>query len=149
MSNIATRSGWDRLRYTVIFEGLLIVTLAGALAFITDRDPADTGTLAVLLSVKAMLINLFYNYVFDRIDVRYGRIPTQRSLKGRAVHAIGFEIILSLTSLPIVMWWLGFTWWQAVLLDLGMMSVVVVYTFLFTLGYDRWFPVIQPAAARR
>lgn len=145
MSNaIAIRSGWDRLRYTVIFEALLIVTAGTALAYLTERSIADTGALAVCLSIKAMVMNLLYNYVYDRIDVRFGRIPTERTIKGRIVHALGFEVILTATSLPIVMWWLGFAWWQALLLDLGMMSVVVIYTFLFSLGYDKLFPVLQP-----
>ena len=86
--------------------------------------------------------------MYDRVDVRRGRVPTERTATGRIIHAVGFETILVTTSLPIVMWWLGISWWQALLMDLGLMAVVVVYTFLFTVTYDRLFPVVQPASQR-
>ena len=142
---IVIRGGWDRLRYTLTFEGLLIAILAPTLAFLFKRNVADTGALALVLSLKAMLSTYIYNYVYDRIDVHYGRVPTERRMTGRIVHAVGFETILVATSLPIVMWWLGMSWWQALLMDLALMTVVVAYTLLFTFVYDGLFPVAQPA----
>lgn len=100
--------------------------------------------MAAILSGIALLVNLIYNYVYDRVDVHFGRIPTERTLLRRVIHAIGFESILAIISLPILMWWLGLTLWQALLLDIGMMSAIVVYTFLFSLSYDKFFPVLQP-----
>ena len=108
---IVIRGRWDRLRYSVAFEGLLIVMLAPVLAFLFERHVADTGALALILSLKAMLMTYLYNYVYDRVDAHYGRVPTQRKVMGRIVHALGFETILVATSLPIVMWWLGLSWW--------------------------------------
>jgi uncharacterized membrane protein len=67
-----------------------------------------------------------------------------RSKGQRLVHAIGFEGILTLTSLPLVMWWLDFGVLQALAMDAVMMAFIVVYTYVFTLGYDKLFPVIQP-----
>jgi uncharacterized membrane protein len=142
---IAIRGGWDRLRYTLTFEGLLIGLLAPALGFFFERGVADTGALALVISVKAILINYIYNFVYDRVDVHRGRVPTERSAKGRIVHAVGFETLLVATSLPIMMWWLDLRWWQALLMDLTLMSMVVVYTLVFTFAYDRVFPVAQPA----
>lgn len=141
---INIRSGWDRLRYTLIFETLLILMVGIALSYLTNRKVTDTGMLAVILSTKAVLINLVYNYMFDKFDVRRNKIPTERSTLGRITHAIGFELFLTLSSLPILMWWLGFTFWQALLLDLATMSVIVVYTYFYTICYDRIFPLAQP-----
>ncbi len=142
-NKIAIRSGWDRLRYALMFELLLVAALGVALSHLVDRHAADTVALAAVLSAKALLINLIYNHVYDRVDAYCGRIPTERTLVERVVHAFGFETILAMTSLPVMMWWFGLSIWQALLLDLEVMSAVVVYTFLFTLVYDKVFPILQ------
>ena len=144
-NNIVTRTRKDRLRYTVVFELILIVIMTPTISFVLDRSVFTIGVLAITLSLKAMLMNYLYCWGFDRIDVGAGRVPTERSFTGRAIHAVGFESILVLTSLPIVMWWLGFTIWQALAMDVAVSAFVVAYTFLFGLGYDKFFPVPQPA----
>ena len=146
-SKIAIRNGWDRLRYALLFELLLVAMLGFALPHLVDRSAANTLALAAVLSAMALLINLLFNNIYDRVDVYCGRIPTVRTLAGRVVHAVGFEFILALASLPIMMWWLGLSFWRALLLDLGMMSAIVVYTFLFTLVYDKYFPLLQPGCS--
>ena len=141
---IAVRTGRDRLRYSFLFELLLIAILAPAGALVLDRQVLDVGLLATVLSLKAMLFNLVYNWLFDHWDVRRGRVPTERSLLGRVLHAVGFECGLVLTSLPIVIWWLGLTLLQALIMDLAVTAIVVAYTLLFGWCYDRLFPVPQP-----
>ena len=142
-NKIIIRSGWDRLRYALMFECLLVATIGISLSLLFGRSAADMSIMAAILSGIALLVNLIYNYIYDRIDVHFGRIPTERTLLRRAVHAIGFESILAIISLPILMWWLGLSLLQALLLDLGMMSAIVVYTFIFSLSYDKYFPVLQ------
>ena len=143
-NKIAIRSGWDRLRYALMFELLLVAITGVALSYLVGRNATDTIAMAAVLSFIALLINLIYNHSYDRVDAYCGRIPTERTLGWRVVHAVGFESILALTSLPVVMWWLGLSLWQALLLVLGMMSAIVLYTFLFTLIYDKYFPLLQP-----
>lgn len=143
---IAIRTGKDRLRYALVFELLLISILSPVGAYVFERQIFDVGLLAVVLSLKAVLFNLIYNWFFDLMDVRKGRIPTKRSVAGRIIHAIGFEIVLVTTSLPIVMWWLDFTVLQALVMDAAVTSFIVLYTFLFGLSYDRLSPVPQPLA---
>lgn len=143
-NNIAIRSAKDRLRYTVSFELLLLAILVPTGALVFDRSHIDIGMLSVFLATKAMLLNLLYNWLFDQWDVRHGRIPTQRSWWGRTLHAIGFEATLTITSLPFVMWWLNLNIWQALLTDLAVVSIVMVYTMVFTWCYDKLFPVAQP-----
>jgi uncharacterized membrane protein len=145
-NEIVVRNGKDRLRYTCLFEFLLIAMLAPVGSLVLQKDFMGIGLLAVVLSLKAMLFNLIYNWYFDRFDVRAGRVPTERSFARRIIHAVGFEIGLLMTSLPIVVWWLGLSIWQALLMDLIVTSFVVVYTLAFTWGYDRLFPVTQVPA---
>lgn len=144
-NKINIRTGRDRLRYTFLFEFFLILILAPIGAIVFDRHLFDIGVLSLVLSLKAMVLNLIYNWLFDLLDVRAGRIPTQRSFSGRIAHAVGFEVGLVLTSLPIVMWWLGLTLLQAFLMDLVVTCLIVVYTFLFTWSYDLLYPVKQYA----
>ena len=146
-NKITIRSGGDRLRYTCLFELFLILILAPIGAAVFERRILDMGLLSVILSVKAMVINLIYNWIFDLMDVRAGRIPSQRSFTGRIAHAVGFEVGLLLTSLPVVMWWLGIPILQALLMDLVVTSFVVVYTLVFTWGYDLVYPVRQNATS--
>jgi uncharacterized membrane protein len=67
--NIVIRNGKDRLRYTILFEFLLVAILAPASAMVLEKEFLDVGMLAVFLSLKAMLFNLIYNWFFDRFDV--------------------------------------------------------------------------------
>lgn len=146
-TEIIIRSGWDRLRYTLLFELILVSSSTAIIALILDRDVLDTGYFALLLSLIAMVTNYLYNYAFDRYDVSQGRIPTERSIKYRVIHAVGFELILLTFTLPLVMWWLQLSFLQALLLDISMMAAVVVYTFLYGIAYDKAFPIAQPRTA--
>lgn len=138
---VAMRTARDRLRYTVSFEILLMAMLVPVGAAFFDKPLSDIGLLGAFLSVKAMLLNLLYNWIFDHADARAGRVASDRSPLGRLLHAAGFEATLLLTSLPVYIWWLNLGLLQALAADLTVTSFVVVYTYGFTLAYDRLFPV--------
>jgi len=144
-TDIVIRTGLDRLRYALLFEGILVALLSLAMALFFDRSLYDMGELSLVLSLVALAVNFAYNYAFDKVDVSYGRIPTERSRWWRITHALGFELTLVLIEFPIIMWWMNWTWWRAFLVDVVIMGFVVVYTYFFTLGYDRLFPIEQPA----
>jgi len=144
MENVINiRTGKERLKFSGVFELILIALLVPMGAFVLDKQILDVGVLAIALSLKAMLYNLVYNWFFDRFDVRAGRIPTERNVPRRILHALGFEVGLMVTSLPIVVWWLGLSILQALVMDMVVTSFVVVYTFVFTWSYDRLYPVVQ------
>lgn len=141
------RSGRDRLRYTFTFEMTLMAMLIPAGTVFFDKALTEIGGLAVVLSGKAMVLNLVYNWLFDLFDARAGRVSSERSHMGRLLHAVGFELTLTLTSLPIYMWWLGIGLFEALAADIVVTSFVVAYTYVFTLVYDRLFPVLRMQAA--
>lgn len=141
--SIVIRSGLDRVRYALLFEAIIVVLFGVFVALFTQHDIVATGSLAIALSVIALLVNFVFNSFYDRVDVRYGRVPTERSTLQRVIHAVLFEFVLVLFCLPVIMWWLGMQWWEALLLDLIAMAAVVVYTYYFTLAYDQVFPVRQ------
>lgn len=139
------RTGRDRLRYTISFEMLLLALLVPVGAIYFDKAVHEIGALGLVLSLKAMVLNLIYNWVFDRIDARAGRVSSDRSVIARILHAIGLELTLLVTSLPIYMWWLQLRLIEAIATDLTVTTFVVFYTYWFTLGYDRMFPVRKAA----
>ena len=144
---VVVRNGMDRLRYVILFELVLVAGLVPMGAIVFQKPMHNIGLLAAILSLKAMLVSLLYNWAFDQIDARAGRISSQRSFIGRVLHAVGLEVWLVLTSLPIVMWWLGITITQAILMDLTVSTIVMVYTFIYSWGYDRLFPLAPAAPA--
>ncbi|NND71442.1 MAG: PACE efflux transporter [Rhodothermales bacterium] len=139
---VALRTGKDRLRYSISFELSLMALLIPAGAAFFEKSLTDIGVLGLVLSLKALLVSLIYNRVFDQLDARRGRVSSDRTAFGRVLHAVGFELTLLTTSLPIFTWWLGLSILEAVATDLVVTSFVVVYTYLFTLGFDRVFPVL-------
>ncbi|WP_340107811.1 PACE efflux transporter [Pikeienuella sp. HZG-20] len=141
------RSGRDRLRCTISFEMILMAMLIPAGAAFFDKSLSEIGLLGMALSLKAMVLNLAYNWVFDRIDARSGRISSERSHLGRILHAVGFEFSLIFTSLPIYMLWLKICALEALAADLVVTTFVVGYTYVFTLAYDKAFPLVRPQAA--
>ncbi len=140
---VALRSGKDRLRYSIMFEVTLMGFLIPAGAAFFEKSLTEFGILGLVLSLKALLVSLIYNWAFDNLDARRGHVSSDRSAFGRILHAVGFELTLLTTSLPIYTWWLGLTILEAVAMDLVVTSFVVVYTYIFTLGYDRLFPIIH------
>lgn len=47
---------------------------AGAAFF--DKSLSDIGLLGLVLSLKAMIISLIYNRLFDHLDARRGRVSS-------------------------------------------------------------------------
>lgn len=142
------RTGRDRLRYAVSFELTLLALLVPAGAAFFDRPLVDVGLLGGILCVKALVVNLVYNWIFDRIEARSGRVSSERSTPGRILHATGFEITLTLLSLPFYMFFLQVTALEALAADIVVATLVVGYTYAFTLAYDRLFPLVRPGTAQ-
>ena len=141
------RSLGDRVRQIALFEvgGLLLITPPFAWASgVPLRE--SLGMLAVLALVASSW-NACYNTSFDWVEGRLtGRTADRRPLRLRVVHACGFECGLLVMTLPIIVWWTGMGWVDALIADIGLAVAYTVYAFVFNLGYDRVFP-IPPAAA--
>ncbi len=118
---------------------MMFLIPAGAASL--EKSLADVGILGLVLSLNTLLVSLIHNWVFDRLDARRGRVSSDRTTVGWILHAIGFELTLLMTSLPIYIWWLDLTLFEAVATELVVTSFLVIYNYFFTLGYDRVFPV--------
>ena len=144
---VPIRSGRDRLRYTLIFELFLIAMFIPTGAFFFNKPFSEIGLLSIVLSLKAMVFNLIYNWIFDKIDAKAGRISSDRSPLGRLIHAVGFEASLTISSLPIYVWLINVTYLEAFVTDIFVTTFVVAFTYVFTLGYDKIYPVVPVKSA--
>jgi uncharacterized membrane protein len=146
------RSFPDRLRQIALFEigGLVLVT--PPFVWASGVPIVDSIGLLALLALIAAIWNGAYNTAFDWVEGRLtGRSADRRPFRLRAAHALGFESGLLLMTLPILVWWTGMSWIEALVADIGLAITYTVYALLFNLGYDRLFPIAQaiPPAAEQ
>ncbi|WP_174509712.1 multidrug/biocide efflux PACE transporter [Klebsiella oxytoca] len=123
----------ERVIHAVSFEGLATLILAPTTAWLMQRSVVEMGGLSILLATLAMIWNLIYNAVFDRL---WPVSRVVRTLRVRALHAIGFEsgfIIIGVTAVALV---LGVSLIQAFMLEIGFMLFFLPYTMLFNWLWD-------------
>ena len=147
-TKVITRSTADRIRYSISFELLLNVLFVAIGSLFFDAGLLKLGALGLVLSAIAMVMAFVYNLAFDTFDAKAGRVSSERTPKWRILHAVGFETSLIIVSLPLLIFWLDLSFKTALLADIAFAAMVVVYTYLFTLCYDRIFPLPHaPATA--
>lgn len=96
----------------------------------TVEAAAGTG---ITISVMAMMLNFFFNYVFDKFAT--GK-REERSLKLRILHTVCFECTLLLFTIPMVEYLLDLSLWHAFLADIGLGLLIMLYALLFNWFYD-------------
>lgn len=130
----------ERIFHAVSFEVIAIAITAPVSAWLLDRSIFQMGTIAIVLSTLAMLLNLFYNMLFDRYWP-LSRGP--RPIKVRIIHSIGFELSFVIFGVPILAVLLKMSLLDAFLLELGFFAFFLFYTYVFNLAYDvfrvQWF----------
>lgn len=133
-----------KIVYATLFELIAIGLTTSLLMLGAGHDAGHAGVAAVASSTIAFIWNFVYNYAFEAWEVRQ---PTRgRDWKRRAAHAIGFEGGLIVLLVPLFAWWLNISLWDALLLDIGLLMFFMVYTYFFSLTFDRVFGL--PASAQ-
>lgn len=141
-----TRSFPDRVRHALSFEivGLAIFIPLAALFF---HQPAwDMGVIGLVSATVAMLWNFVFNIGFDHGMIRLTGRAT-KSMRVRVLHALMFEGGLLIMLIPLTIWYLQISLWQALMMDLAIEIFYLVYTFFFNIVYDRVFPLPEARAA--
>ncbi|ABB37149.1 transmembrane pair domain-containing protein [Oleidesulfovibrio alaskensis G20] len=137
------RTRMDRIRHTLLFEAVLMVLLILILPPLLGVSVQKIGGLSVIMSMLAMGSNFAYNVMFDKILLALGKPLLPRPFITRAVHAVCFELLFAALTIPVIMWWLNFTFIEAIIYDAGFLVGIPVYAFLFNLTYDTVFPLPQ------
>ncbi|MFD1801612.1 multidrug/biocide efflux PACE transporter [Mixta tenebrionis] len=128
-----TRSFKERLLHAVGFEALAILTASPVAALIMNKPLFQMGAVALMLSTVAMLWNIIYNALFDRL------FPPgkPRRLGLRTLHALGFEGGFIIIGLPIAAFMLDISLLQAFMLEIGFFIFFLPYTMLYNWLWDK------------
>ncbi len=146
---LQNKSFAERIVHAVGFETIAVTICAPVGAWLLNRSMVQVGALSIMLSTVAMLWNIVYNSIFDRL---WPIKRVARNLKVRIFHAFGFEAGFILVGLPLAAWMLGISLWQAFILELGFFLFFLPYTMFYNWMYDtlrqRWFEPRQAASPR-
>jgi uncharacterized membrane protein len=133
-----------KIVYAVSFEALGTLVVSTYLWLVSEASPASSFALSVLTATIALGWSFAFNTGFEAWEAR--QTVKGRSLARRTAHAFLFEGGLVLLLLPVMAWWLQVSLWQAMVYEAGLIALFIIYTYLFTWGFDRIFGL--PASAR-
>lgn len=128
------RSFVERVAHALIFEICAILSFTPIISWVTDKPILDIGVLTLVISTVAIIWNMIYNYIFDKIQNRF---RFNRRFLIRVVHAVMFEFGLIFFVVPMAAWWLSISLVEAFLLDIGILLMFLPYTMLFNYVYDK------------
>lgn len=130
---VQRRSLTERVFHAVSFEAIATAICAPASAWIMQRPVLEMGALTLLLATAAMIWNVIYNALFDRLWPVH---RLARTAKVRVFHALGFEggfIVIGVTIASLA---LGIGLVEAFLLEIGFFLFFLPYTMAFNWIYD-------------
>lgn len=130
---IQRRSLPERIFHAVCFEGIATAILAPTTAWLMQRSVLEMGGLTILLATTAMIWNIIYNALFDRLWPAH---RVRRTAKVRALHALGFESGFIVIGVSIVAWVLNVSLLQAFTLEIGFFLFFLPHTMLYNWAYD-------------
>lgn len=133
-----------KIVYAVSFETLGTLLATAFLWLVSEASAASSFALSVLTASVALGWSYAFNTLFEAWESR--QAVKGRSTARRTAHAILFEVGLVTLLLPLMAWWLQVSLWQALVYEAGLIALFLVYTYLFTWGFDRIFGL--PASAR-
>jgi uncharacterized membrane protein len=125
-----------KIVFVTLFEGIAIA-LNTLILSVLGHEPAQSIGLAVASSTVAMVWNLCWNSMFEYWEAR--QRDRTRTFYRRALHAIGFEAGLLGMLIPLFAYWLGIGLIDALALNVGLVVMFLVYTFMFNLTFDKVF----------
>lgn len=123
----------ERILHALGFEALAIIISAPIASWLMDKPIWQMGALAILLSTTAMLWNIIYNAIFDRL---WPATRFKRTLLVRVFHALGFEGGFIGIGLPVVAFWLNISLFDAFMLEIGFFLFFLPYTIAYNWLYD-------------
>ena len=126
-----------RIVYVTVFEIIAIISSTLVLMLLSNSSAAESLPIAIIVSLAAVIWNFIYNTAFENWERR--QQVTQRTLLVRSAHAIGFEGGLVLICLPLYMIWYDVGFIKAFMMEAVLLLFFLIYTFVFTLGFDKVF----------
>ena len=123
----------ERIFQAVGFELLAVLICTPLLAWIMDKPMFDMGVVTMAMAALALAWNVVFNGQFDRVLKHYEIAHTAWV---RMAHALLFEGGLVALGVPLIAWWLKISFWEAFLLDIGVLLFFLPYTYIYHWVYD-------------
>jgi uncharacterized membrane protein len=133
-----------KILYALSFETLGTLVASAGLVLMSDASAASSFALSAIAAAIALTWSYLYNTIFEAWEAR--QTTRGRSFARRTTHALLFEGGLILILVPVMAWWLNVGLLQAAAYEAGLIVLFIVYTYVFTWGFDRIFEL--PASAR-
>ena len=128
------RSVKERIFHACTFELFAIVFTMLIGIFLLNKPLNAMGVLSVLISVTALLLNIVFNWLFDRF---FPFVNGDRPVKIRMLHAIGFEGTLVLFTVPMIAFFLKVSFVEAFMIEIGFLIFFLFYTYIYNWCYDK------------
>ncbi|GLX62675.1 membrane protein [Proteus vulgaris] len=127
-----------KLVYAITFETLAILLSTVLLAILSQSQSHNSLPVAIAVSVIALIWNYIFNSFFELIESKL-KIK-KRTVMVRLTHAISFELGLFFFTIPLYMWWYNVGFIKAISMEITILVFFFVYTYLFTLAFDKLCP---------
>ena len=122
----------ERVVQSILYEvGCILI---GCLVMQFVPHEGQPFVLMVIFSLLAMVWNFVFNWIFDKL------VPGDRLARGpiiRTVHAVLFEGLFMIATVPIIMYMMQMTFWMAFMTDITMTLVILGYTYVYNWVYNR------------
>ncbi|ROV57576.1 PACE efflux transporter [Vibrio ponticus] len=127
----------ERIFHAVTFEMIMIALCVPLLSLIMEKEAGGMLAVSIGLSVTAMVWNYVYNLLVDNF---FGADRAKRGVVFRIIHSLGFEGGLIGITVPVLAWTFGITLYEALLLEIGLVVFILLYTMAFNYLYDKTQP---------
>lgn len=134
----------DRVRHALMFEAVALAIFIPGSTALFDQPLESMGVIGIASATIATLWNFVYNVGFDRAMLSL-RGTVHKTMAIRVAHTFLFEAGLVVMLIPMIAWYLGLSLWDALIMDLAIVTFYLVYAFFFNIAYDRIFPVASRA----
>ncbi len=136
------RSLRERVTQTIAFELIGLLLVVPVFSAYTKSSQLTSVIILCLISVLVMSWSALHNTLFDWLEWRYlRRVASDRTGRLRIVHAISLELTAMIVTLPVFVWLLNMSWADALLLDISLTLIYIVYSYLFHRVFDLLRPV--------
>ena len=125
-------SATERVVQSILYELGCVMIGWSVMQFVPHEG--QPLALMVIFSLLAMAWNFVFNWIFDKL------VPGDRLARGpviRTVHAVLFEGLFMLATVPIIMYMMHMSFWMAFVTDITMTLVILGYTYIYNWVYDR------------
>ncbi len=141
--------GWPRrVLFVLSFEAMAITCSSLGLSLLSEQSISHASVMGLTCSAIAVAWNWVFNVGFEAWEAR--QRSTARTVWRRVAHAVGFEVPLLVGFVLLFAWWFEIGYAQAFVMDLALFAFFLVFTFLYTWGFDLLFgqPQVHDGAPR-